>query len=68
MDTRGLGIPDAWPPLPVGPTPDLNRLAVGNKPYFRHEMVIENTFVAVFCVAGWCFTLIFLSTTFMLKV
>ncbi len=33
-----------------------------------HEIVIDRTFVALFCVGGWCFTLTFLSTTFTVKV
>ena len=33
-----------------------------------HEIVIDSTFVALFCVGGWCFTLIFLSTTFTVNV
>jgi hypothetical protein len=33
-----------------------------------HEIVIESTFFAVFCVAGWCLILFFLSRTSTVKV
>jgi hypothetical protein len=33
-----------------------------------YEIVMESTFVAVFRIAGWCLTLILLSTTFTVKV